>query len=109
MPNNDQPYLYMSLLLKERTIDLSFSEESIKKWFYGLYYHLKNENQSYKIISCTNFIINRVKSKMNYKLANSREQISNRNNDKRIKFQKNSVNNNITFVKSLLLYIKENQ
>ena len=109
LPNNDQPYLYMSLLLKERTIDLSFSEESIKKWFYGLYYHLKNENQSYKIISCTNFIINRVKSKMNYKLANSREQISNRNNDKRIKFQKNSVNNNITFVKSLLLYIKENQ
>ena len=40
LPNSDQPYLYMSLLLKDRSIDLAFSEQSIKKWFYGIYYHL---------------------------------------------------------------------
>ena len=113
LPNNDQPYLYMSLLLKERTIDLSFTDKSIKKWFYGMYYHLMNNNASYKIISCTNFVITRVKLKMNSFLNNYGGHRSDGNNDYKTKFQfRNSINNNNnnnSFVKSLLLYKKINE
>ena len=106
LPNNDQPYLYMSFLLKDRSIDLGFSDKSIKKWFYGIYFYLMNINESYKIISCTNFILNRIKMKMNSSLNNSGE-----NNDTRIKFQiKNAIrDSNNTFVKSLLLYNRFNK
>ena len=111
LPNNDQPYLYMSFILKDRSIDLSFSERSIKKWFYGIYYHLINTNSSYKIISCTNFIINRTKMKMNSFLNNSIEQKIEGNNDYRMKSQIRNVirDDNNTFVKSLLLYKKLNK
>ena len=40
LPNSDQHYLYMSFLLKDRSIDLTFSDKSIKKWFYGIYFYL---------------------------------------------------------------------
>ena len=106
LPYNDQPYLYMSFILKDRSIDLAFSDKSIKKWFYGLYYHLMSINENYKIISCTNFILNRIKMKMNSSLNNSGE-----NNDYRMKFQiKNAIRDkNNTFVKSLLLYNRINK
>ena len=106
LPYNDQPYLYMSFILKDRSIDLAFSDKSIKKWFYGLYYHLMSINENYKIISCTNFILNRIKMKMNSSLNNSGE-----NNDYRMKFQiKNAIRDkNNTFIKSLLLYNRINK
>ena len=64
-----EPYLFLSLVLKNRTIDLYFDKEkSAKKWFYGLYYYLKCTGRKYKIGSCTNYILFRLKCKMINKL-----------------------------------------
>ena len=108
LPNNDQPFLYMSFILRNRSIDLMFSESNIKKWFYGLYYYLMNINKNYKIFSCTNFILSRTKMKMNYYLNNIGENKSEGENDYKIKFQIKGVtkNRNNTFVKSIILYNK---
>ena len=105
LPNSDQPYLYMSFLLRNRTVDLSFSDKNVKKWFYGLYYYLINTNRSYKINSCTNFILNRIKMKINYFLNNIGENKSEGDNDYKIKLQIKGVikNRNNTFAKSILL------
>ena len=111
LPNSDQPYLYMSFLLRNRSIDLSFSEKNVKKWFYGLYYYLINTNRSYKISSCTNFMLNRIKMKINYSLNNIGENKSEGENDYKIKLQiKGAIKNrNNTFAKSILLYNKINK
>ena len=107
LPNSDQPFLYMSFVLRNRTIDLMFSESNIKKWFYGLYYYLANTQRKYKIISCTNFILNRAKMKMNYFLNNIGNK-SEGDNDYKMKFQIKGVtkNRNNTFVKSIIIYNK---
>ena len=111
LPNSDQPYLYMSFLLRNRSVDLSFSEKNVKKWFYGLYYYLINTNRSYKISSCTNFMLNRIKMKINYSLNNIGENKSEGESDYKIKLQiKGAIKNrNNTFVKSILLYNKINK
>ena len=111
LPYNDQPYLYMSLLLKDRSIDLAFSEQSIKKWFYGIYYHLMNVGQNYKIISCTNFVITKTKLKLHSSINNIEENNVDGSNNYRKKFQiKNNLirDKNLSFTKSLLLYNKIN-
>ena len=64
----NRPYLFISLYINTgRTVDLIF-ENSIaaKKWFYGLHYYLSNyiSKRPYKICSCTNFILLRIKSKL---------------------------------------------
>ena len=99
LPNNDQPYLFMSFLMRDRTYDLLFSEKSIKKWFYGLYYYLNKRNQSYKINSCSYFIIERCKMKI-YSLLNNKTNAKNQ-----MKLQ----GGNKTFVKCLLMYHKRNK
>ena len=59
------PYLFMSLVLKKRTIDLVFTKEkSAKNWFYGFYYYFKESQRKYKISSCTSNILLRIKSKI---------------------------------------------
>ena len=64
------PYLLMSLVLKDRTIDLVFNDdESAKSWFYGLYHYLKTTNRKYKIGSCTGYILFRIKGKLIKKLG----------------------------------------
>ena len=65
IPKKDQPYLFMSLLLRSRSIDLYFDRlDSAKKWFYGLYQYLKISKRKYKISSCTSYILFRIKCKM---------------------------------------------
>ena len=55
----------MSFILRNRTIDLYFKDEkSAKSWFYGLYYYFKISERKYKICSCTNYLLFRIKSKM---------------------------------------------
>ena len=61
----NKPYLFMSLILRGRTIDLLFKKESsAKKWFYGLYQYFDISNRNYKIGSCTRNILFRIKCKM---------------------------------------------
>ena len=71
------PYLFLSLILKNRTIDLYFDKEKIaKKWFYGFYYYLKRSGRKYKIGSCTNYILFRLKCKMINKLDEDTKKIN---------------------------------
>ena len=63
------PYLFMSLVLRRRTIDFYFDDEiNAKNWFYGLFYYFNISDRSYKINSCTNYILFRLKCKMIKKL-----------------------------------------
>ena len=58
-------FLFLSLILKKKTLDLHFTEEKIaKNWFYGLFYYFKISNRNYKIFSCTKYILFKIKSKM---------------------------------------------
>ena len=55
----------MSLVHRKRTIDLFYNNEvSAKKWFYGLFYYFNISERSYKINSCTKYILFRLKCKM---------------------------------------------
>ena len=59
------PYLFLSLVLESRTIDLVLKDEkSAKNWFYGLYYYCKQSRTPYKICSCTSYILFRIKCKV---------------------------------------------
>jgi hypothetical protein len=63
--NKNCPYLFMSLVHRKRTIDLFYNNEvSAKKWFYGLFYYFNISERSYKINSCTKYILFRLKCKM---------------------------------------------
>ena len=74
--NKNKPYRFISFILsvnnkkkETKSLDLVFNKtKSALKWFYGLFYFFKRENMSYKICSCTNYILKRIKSKMMYKL-----------------------------------------
>ena len=73
-----------------------------------MFHYLVNINKNYKIFSCTNFILSRIKMKMNYFLNNIGENKSEEDNDYKIKFQIKGItkNRNNTFVKSIILYNK---
>ena len=58
LSNSDQPWLYMSFIFKEGSIDLFLNEEQVKQWFYGLSRHLNIIGKDYKIISKCKFILN---------------------------------------------------
>ena len=61
----NKAYLFLSLILKKRTIDLCFNDElKAKRWFYGIYCFCYKTLRNYKINSCTNYILNRIKCKI---------------------------------------------
>ena len=61
----NEPWLYMSIILKDRSIDFEFDDENIiKRWFYGLYHFLYRSKRVYKIASCSSFIIERLRLKL---------------------------------------------
>ena len=44
-----KPFLILSLILRNRTIDLYFKDEkSAKRWFYGLYYYFILSKRKYR-------------------------------------------------------------
>ena len=49
--------------------------KSAKKWFYGLYYYFVISKRTYKICSCTNYLLFRIKSKMINKMNLDNEKI----------------------------------
>jgi hypothetical protein len=78
--NKETPYKFMSFILGydennkiniiNKTIDLVFDDEkSANYWFYGLYYYLQISQRPFKICSCTNFLLLRLKTKMINKLG----------------------------------------
>ena len=92
IPNSKEPWTGLSFICKLRSLDLIFKKEELaKNWFYGLQYILNNLNLSYKIISTSGYIIQKLKMKI-YKKT--------KKNQKDLK--------NITFVKSILNYCNDN-
>ena len=97
--NKSLPYMFMSFIINDKikdkkdkldglTLDLMFNdEESAKSWFYGLYYYFVISKRPYKIMSCTYYILFRIKSKLIKKL--------NLNSSKSKK--KKEINKNNTF------------
>ena len=80
------PYLFMSFIMNNRgkerkTIDLIFKDDNdAKKWFYGFYSYLitNSSNKLYKICTCTNYILLRIKCKMADKLKLSANEMKNK-------------------------------
>ena len=108
LPNINQPWLYMSFLSKDSSIDLFLNENQIRKWFYGLSSYLNIIRKRYKIISKSKYILNRSKLKMvNDLIIYSKKDLIN-DSDSYLKIKNlNPIgNNNISFVKLLLLYNK---
>ena len=108
LPNINQPWLYMSFLFKDSSIDLCLNENQIRKWFYGLSSYLNIIRKKYKIISKSKYILNRSKLKMvNDLIIYSKKDLIN-DSDSYLKIKNlNPIgNNNISFVKLLLLYNK---
>jgi len=58
------PHLFFSVLTKKRSIDLYMDEDSLVKWFFGISHYLKENKQSYKIISTSKFLITKLKLRM---------------------------------------------
>ena len=108
LPNINQPWLYMSFISKDTSIDLYLNENQIRKWFYGLSSYLNIIRKKYKIISKSKYILNRCKLKMvNDLIIYSKKDLIN-DSDSYLKIKNlNPIgNNNISFVKLLLLYNK---
>ena len=67
------PYKFISFILendsKRKTLDLVFNDEkSAIKWFYGLNYYCHISERPYKICSCTNYLLFKIKTKIINKL-----------------------------------------
>ena len=108
LSNSDQPWLYMSFIFKEGSIDLFLNEEQVKQWFYGLSRHLNIIGKDYKIISKCKFILNRCKMKMANELITYSKKglIKDSNSNSIIKNLNTNGNNKISFIKLFLLYNK---
>ena len=71
--NKDYPYRFMSFIFDNNksgpTLDLVFKKSfRAKKWFYGLYKYFEISQRPYKICSCTNYILFRIRCKIFKKL-----------------------------------------
>jgi hypothetical protein len=112
IPNNDQPWIYLSFIFpNSNSIDLCIGETKIKKWFYGLNYFLNNTKKKYKIMSNSKFIIDRIKMKLINMLTTLSEDgyISELQTKYQIKSINDSYNgnvNNISFIKLMKIYKK---
>ena len=100
------PWLCMSFILRNSSIDLFLNENKIKKWFYGLSYFLNSEKKKYKIISRSKYILNRCKMKMANQIISSNKikLIKDKDSISKINNLKNIGNSKISFCKLLLLY-----
>ena len=81
LPNKNKPYLFLSLLLRGRSIDLFFEKEtSAKSWFYGFSHYLRmsGSDRPFKIGSCTRYILFRLKCKMLLKIDKNCDDIDNK-------------------------------
>ena len=71
--NKNYPYRFLSFIFDNNrsgpTLDLVFKKsENAKMWFYGLYRYFEISKRPYKICSCTNYILYRIKCKAFKKL-----------------------------------------
>ena len=57
------PWLFFSIITKKRSYDFYIEQNKLIHWYYGLSYWLKQNKMTYKIVSCSYFILNKIKLK----------------------------------------------
>ena len=91
-----EPYLFFSMVLNSKTLDLILkNEQRAKNWFYGLFYYLFKTDRKYKIGSFTNHLLFFIKCKILMKLK-TKEVVANRLD-------------NISFSRCILSFFKNNK
>ncbi len=65
---------FLSLKEEDKTVDLILADADVKKWFYGLYYYLRESQRLSKICSPTSYLIGSIKLKLIHKLTSLNKQ-----------------------------------
>ena len=107
----NSPWKFLSLITKERSIDLFCENNKINNWFYGLKHYFNNNNIPFKIISTNNYVLNKIKFKIVKKLKDNFQNDNLKENDNNSKqIIKNLIKEKgiqkFSFCKILLLYDK---
>jgi hypothetical protein len=107
------PWKFLSIVLKERSIDLFMGNDKnndiINYYFYGFYYYYQKKNLLFKINSCSFFVHLRTKFKLIWKLKqmykNGKLKEKNENSLKLVQdiFNEKGIQK-FSFVKLFLLY-----
>jgi hypothetical protein len=58
------PWQFLSIITKDRSLDLYLEDLKLNQWFYGLTHHLRKKQCTNKIISVHNFIFTKLKLKL---------------------------------------------
>ena len=59
----NSPWLFFSIITKKRSYDFYIEQNKLIHWYYGLAFWLKQNKMTYKIISSSYFILNKIKLK----------------------------------------------
>jgi hypothetical protein len=77
--NLNAPWLFFSIILKDKSLDFYLEENQLINWFYGIKKILQDNNSEYKLISVNNFLLTRMKFRL---LQRLKEENSNNIEDK---------------------------
>ena len=101
----------ISLVLKNKSIDLYCEDEKVNNWFYGLKYFTKYNHIEYKIFSTNKFVINKIKYKIITKLKIEVENEKIKEEKVKVivnKLIEEKADHKISFAKLMILYDKLN-
>ncbi len=74
----NSPWLFLSIITRERSLDLYIEEPQLIKWFYGLKKHLRDMSHSYKLISVSKFVLTKTKLKLIHQLQEDNKKSENK-------------------------------
>ena len=107
----NSPWKFISIITKERPIDLYCEDNQINNWFYGLKHYFNINNMPYKVMSTNRYILTKIKFKIvnNLKKTYQNDNLK-ENNNENIQIVKELCREkgiqDISFCKLLLLYKK---
>ncbi|MCQ2815826.1 MAG: hypothetical protein MJ252_01030 [archaeon] len=107
---NFYPWLFLSLHLNNRTIDLYFDDdESVNKWFLGIYYYKRYFEKAVHSPKINHYFFNKLKLKLLYKIKEMNVNLPIIDKIKRFAEENEIEYQSLPFQKVLVLYMKINQ
>ena len=105
------PWRFLSVILKDKSVDLYCEDKQLEIWFYGLKYYTMINNVEYKILSTNKFVLNKIKLKIVIGLKSAMDKNNIQGNKEKLNFIiqklcKEKAIQNISFTKLFLLYNK---
>ena len=99
------PWNFLSIVTKKRSLDLYCVDEQIVNWFYGLKYFTEKNRVNYKMISVNKYLLSKIK----YKIVIQLKKHSGKNKNKKIdaiinQLCKGKEIHKVSFIKIMLLY-----